>query len=388
VEPEVQQSALSAGGMASLRLRLLFFVPSVSHLRRLDSFLVALLSRGHDVLVAFDHTKDAPSEDEQRSLDELTERYPVAFAHRRLSRRTGMWAISAMAIRRRLDYLHHIDQGLQGYAPPPDPSYGYPSRGFRVLLALPPFRWQFGRRFLVWSMQRLEAAMPLPRKIKALIADEDPDAVLVSPLVGSSSPQGDYVRVAAAAGIPTALVTENRDDLDGGGVLRDRPELTVVWGDSQGERAVNLYGIPRERIVVAAAPSDAPMAVEDLSLSEGVAKPPGRLLRPVLWLLTPLLVLLSPLFRPRVTARAVANWTLELPSLPKRLRKRWRARSRSRLEREKARVRTAKRKRSLHLESSREGKRLGAQAKAEKALAGVAGPPGSGASPGGDLSNT
>jgi hypothetical protein len=388
VEPEVEQSALSAGGTARLRLRLLLFVPSVAHLRRLDLFLVALLSRGHDVLVAFDHTKEVPSEDEQTRLDALTERYPIAFTHRQLPRRTGMWAVSAMAIRRRLDYLHHVDQGLQGYAAPPDPSYGYPSPGFRFLLALPPFRWQFGRRFLVWAMRRLEAAMPLPRKIKALIADQDPDAVLVSPLVGSSSPQGDFVRVAAKAGIPTALVTGSRDDLDGQGELRDRPELTVVWTEAQGERALNLYGIPRERIVVAAVPSDALVAIEDASLIEAVAKPPGRVLRPVLLLLTPLLVLVSPLFRPRVTARAVASWVVELPSLPKRVRKRWRARSRNRVEREKARVRTAKRKRFLHLESSREQKRLGAQAKTEKTLAGVAGAPQSGASPGGDLSKT
>jgi hypothetical protein len=91
--------------------------------------------------------------------------------------------------------------------------------------------------------------------VKERIQAHDPDVVLVAPLVGLGSLEGDNVRAAQALGIPTVLVVASWDNLSNKGLIHDVPDLTIVWNQTQVEEAVRWHGIPRERVVAVGAHS-------------------------------------------------------------------------------------------------------------------------------------
>src|SRR5207302_11411246 len=135
--------------------------------------------------------------------------------------------------------------------------------------------------------------------------------------------QGDYIRTAEAARIPSVLVVASGGDLASKGAIRDVPTLTAVWDESQVDEAVRLHGLPPERVVpVGTARSNGHeipagpgvlQVIERTAATEVVDRQEGRLLRPLLRLLTPLLLAALPLLRPRATARAVIRTTRRLP---------------------------------------------------------------------------
>ena len=118
---------------------------------------------------------------------------------------------------------------------------------------LPGVRSPPGRRALGAILRAIEASIPIDRSLRAFVHEQDPDLVLVSPLVGTRIAQGDYVRAAGEAGVPTALLVASWDNLTNKGVIRDTPDLTVVWNEPQAHEAVGLHGIPRDRIAVTGA---------------------------------------------------------------------------------------------------------------------------------------
>jgi hypothetical protein len=105
------------------------------------------------------------------------------------------------------------------------------------------------RRLLQW----LERGLPPPREIVDFVRASAPDVLLVSPLVGIGSRQADYIRAAQTLGIRTAFPVLSWDNLTNKGLLRDTPDLTIVWNESQAAEAIELHGIPDERIVRAGA---------------------------------------------------------------------------------------------------------------------------------------
>jgi hypothetical protein len=109
------------------------------------------------------------------------------------------------------------------------------------------------RPFAGRALRALERALPVSPEIRAYLERRRPDAVLVSPLVLLGSTQGDYVRAAAALGIPSVLLVASWDNLTNKGVVRDVPSLTVVWNDAQVEEATRLHGIPSQQVVATGA---------------------------------------------------------------------------------------------------------------------------------------
>jgi hypothetical protein len=366
---EIEEAAASANGTPPARLRVLFFLRGLGYGLLFEQLLRAMLARGHEVLVAFDHHKGGLPKHKSKLFDELRERHP-SFDYRELPPRSDLWLIPATAIRRRLDYLRSLEPEHADTAPFGD----RPPLGMRVLLFLPPFRWSFGRRLLRDVLGRLEAGMPIPRSLRTFVTEHDPDVVMVSPLVEFGSAQGDYVRVAEAARIPSVLVVAAEDDLSSKGAIRDVPTLTLTWNEAQKDEAVRLHGLPAERVVAAdpvpageldpATAPDAVAAIERAAPSEVVRTRKGLILRPLLWLLTPLLAILMPLMRPRATARAVVK---ALRRLPKRVRT-WR-RNMSRRRELKAAERRAQQKQAKALAAKQAKAKAQAAKEGERARA-------------------
>jgi hypothetical protein len=97
--------------------------------------------------------------------------------------------------------------------------------------------------------------MPVSEQSLAMIREFEPDVVLVSPLVETGSPQGDHLRAADRLGIPTALVVSSWDNLTTKGVIRDAPDLTIVWNEEQVREAIDMHGLPADSVVATGAHS-------------------------------------------------------------------------------------------------------------------------------------
>lgn len=345
-----EEGGVGAEGAGPAPLKVLFFLRGDDYDRAFENLLRAMLGRAHEVLVALQH-RGGPPQTTIQLFDELRERYP-AFNHRRTPPRRGVWRIVASAIRRSLDYLHFLEPEQAGADQLRDEARDGAPRALRALLFLPPFRWQSGRRLLGWLLRRLEAGMPIPRSLKSFTKGAAPDVVLVSPLVELDPAQGDFIRTAEAATVPTVLVVVSWDDLVARRVW-DVPTLTVVSNEEQLDEAVSLHGVAEDRIEAVGAQSfdglDAPAApgaveaIERAAPTKVVPRPEGRLLRPILWLLTPLMAIVVALLRPRATARAVIR---SVQRLGVRIRKRGRRLRRSlrqrRARRAEANARAAK----------------------------------------------
>src|SRR4051794_15053735 len=97
--------------------------------------------------------------------------------------------------------------------------------------------------------------MPVSERSLSLMRELEPDVVIVSPLVETGSPQGDHLRAADRLGIPTGLLVASWDNLTTKGVIRDVPDVTIVWNEDQIREAIDLHGLPRDSVVATGAHS-------------------------------------------------------------------------------------------------------------------------------------
>ena len=87
------------------------------------------------------------------------------------------------------------------------------------------------------------------------LADLDPDVVLITPLIELGSTQADWLRAAKRRGVRTGFPVFSWDNLTNKGLLRDVPDLVLVWNDLQAAEARELHGVPAGRITLTGAPA-------------------------------------------------------------------------------------------------------------------------------------
>ena len=75
---------------------------------------------------------------------------------------------------------------------------------------------------------------------------QQPDLVLITPLIELGSPQLDYVRAARRLGIPSALCVGSWDHLSSKALIRVVPDAVMVWNETQRLEADRFHGIPPE----------------------------------------------------------------------------------------------------------------------------------------------
>ena len=232
-------------GPVQQKRKLLFFLRGIHYDRVLENILRALLERGHEIHVALAAEKRGFG-DKTKLFDGLAKRY--AFSYEQLPARRDRWLVPAVALRHGIDYLRYLEPEYEGADPLRDRARERAPRIMRV-------RGRMGRRLVGPPARRVESAIPVPKEITALIERHQPDAVLVTPLVGLGSIESDYVRAAQELGIPTVLVVASWDNLTNKGVIRDAPAMTIVWNETQIDEAERLHGIPRNQVVAVGAHS-------------------------------------------------------------------------------------------------------------------------------------
>jgi hypothetical protein len=229
-------------------VRVLFFLRSVNYGRHFENLLEGLLAGGHEVEIAFDRTRKGLKADESvftglratherlswHRLPEPADRHREAVAER---------------LRYSIDFLRYGDRRYAEAAVLRERARERaPHPLVRLTETVPGTR-----RALDAALRRLEAALPPDPAVADAIRRAAPDVVLVSPLVSLGSRQGEAVRAARAAGIPVALPVASWDNLTNKGVIRDAPDLVLVWNAAQVREAVDLHGLRAETIVATGA---------------------------------------------------------------------------------------------------------------------------------------
>ena len=231
-------------------MKYLFFARHFTYLRNFESVLCSLAERGHQVHVAVERDEEFGG---REMIDRLSVRYPGLTAGAAPERGDG-WYRLATKLRLTLDYLRYLEPA---YETTPRLRLRAEQRVPALLLAalrLPVFRGHAGRRRLARLLVRWERAIPLDAGVLGYIRDAQPDAVLITPLIGVvASPQLDYLYSAKALGIPTALCVWSWDHLSSKALIRTLPDRVFVWNPTQRQEAIDLHGVPPERIVVTGA---------------------------------------------------------------------------------------------------------------------------------------
>ena len=101
--------------------------------------------------------------------------------------------------------------------------------------------------------RRLESGVPPSRRVTAYLRGRRPDVLLVSPLIELASPLLDYLKAARGLGIRTAICVASWDNLTSKGLLRFVPERVFVWNETQRQEAIELHGMPADRVVATGA---------------------------------------------------------------------------------------------------------------------------------------
>ena len=87
----------------------------------------------------------------------------------------------------------------------------------------------------------------------AFLAAERPDVMLLASITNPRAPQLDHQRSAHALGIPTGICVYSWDHLSSKALIRLQPDRVLVWNDTQKREAVDLHGIPADRVTVTGA---------------------------------------------------------------------------------------------------------------------------------------
>ena len=236
-------------------LEVAFFLRSLGQLRYVEAPLELLADHGHRVtlLLEFDNHGDAERRWLERMIArpnfqcysvEKDPRYPWRpFRHALL---TGMEYVHFQGpeYRDRPRYVHNVDS-----------MRGSPPRLVRLLLRLPLARSSRYLRLLYRALAATERALPVQARAVNWLERLRPDILVIADAGSRAALYEAFVSSAKRLGIPTLGCVSSWDNLTTRPRLRVAPHRLVVWNDVQLREAVEIHGVPAERVVVTGAPN-------------------------------------------------------------------------------------------------------------------------------------
>jgi hypothetical protein len=233
-------------------LKILFFMRHRGYVRNFESTLVGLTERGHEVVVALGDVATPWLGNAPATSHPLADSCP-AVQFRSAPRARGLATILGRRLRVARDYLRYLSPAYDHAEPLRVRARGKAPLSVRGLVHVPGIRSPSGLAKLDRTLGWLEGRLPRPKAIDRFLADEAPDAVLVTPLIELGSPQTAIVRASRAAGIPVGLCVASWDNLTNKGGIREELDLVAVWNEAQRREAIELHGVSPERVVATGA---------------------------------------------------------------------------------------------------------------------------------------
>ena len=223
-------------------MKILFIARHYSYLRLFESAIAELARRGHTLTLAADREEALGG---RQMVERLAAAHPSVTLADAPGRHAGAWSEVARRLRLGLDYLRFLDPR---YERTPHLRRRARDRAPRSIVRLSESSFGAGRLGPV--LRWLERGLPGAHQSEAFIRAQQPDLVLMTPLVDIGSPQLDHFAAARRLGVRTVLPVGSWDHLSSKAVLRAVPDRVVVWNEAQRREAVELHGVPPDRVVV------------------------------------------------------------------------------------------------------------------------------------------
>ena len=223
-------------------------LPSVS-----DVF-AAMLDDGAELLFAA-KTKRV---DRVKLPDRISD-HPNASVVRVPLRRKGADAAAVEAFRLLCDFVRFLDPELEGGSWPRTRI----ERRLRSLTTqpdlnllvrpetLPPRTY----RALHEALRSVERLLPPEPALEEVVHELELDGVLLVSRCSFGGSEPDVIKTARLVGVPSIMLVWSWDNLSSKAVLHEHPDHLLVWNDVQRGEAVDLHGVPLERIRVVGAPN-------------------------------------------------------------------------------------------------------------------------------------
>jgi hypothetical protein len=231
------------------RVKILFVMHNQGFVPYYESTLRVLAERGHRVHLAFNQPFKP---DEHPFADMLVTTVP-GISYSLAPARGDSWSALATAVRSAMDYLRYLHPRYKHAHKLRHRALVWPLHAPMRLVSRSPLGTPRGIAWMTRLLKLIERAIPDSRQIKDFIRCQEPDLLLVTPLVETASKQVDYVKGARALGIRAALCVASWDNLTSKGMIRVEPDAVMVWNEIQRREAVELHGVPASKVVVTGA---------------------------------------------------------------------------------------------------------------------------------------
>jgi FkbM family methyltransferase len=234
------------------------FLVVVKQKKNVDTFLDtirALIGRGHAVTLAVQERHDARVE--ELAADLVSPSFsltpgPIV--------RTDQWAETAPLLRSLGDCLHYRQPPLQGAQKLQARTIDKLREELRLRVDDRDAA-EVLRDVPLQQIERLQAILELAEQhlptdplYDAFLREQQPDVLLLSPVVHFGSAQADLVASARRSRIPVGMLLFSWDNLSTKGRLHRSPDWMFVWNERQRVEARQLHGFPEDRVVVVGAP--------------------------------------------------------------------------------------------------------------------------------------
>jgi hypothetical protein len=233
-------------------VKVLFLGRHYTYFRNFDSVLRELAARGHRIHLASERG-DPEGMGGVALVEALAAANPSITYGEAPGRADDRWTWTAGRLRLGLDHLRYQHPIFDRASKLRERSRKRTPRGFVLFGGLLRRAGKWSQRLGASLVRRLERAVPDDPAIRAFIEEQDPDLVLLTPLINLGSSQIDYLRAARALGIPTALCVWSWDHLSSKALIRECPDRVIVWNETQKREAMELHGVPGDRVIVTGA---------------------------------------------------------------------------------------------------------------------------------------
>ncbi len=225
-------------------MRLLFVARHFTYFRNFDSVVRLMAERGHQVHLVAEREEALGG---RELVDRLAASSPLITVGYVPPRADARWFSIATVIRKSLDYLTYASS-FYDQAPKIRERAWERTPQLAVTLSRMP-----GRSLIARMLGAMDRAIPTDTAIDAFLAAQQPDVVLLSPLIELGSPQLDLLRSAKRRGLRTAVAIWSWDHLTSKARLREWPDRVLVWNETQRDEATTLHHVPSERVIVTGA---------------------------------------------------------------------------------------------------------------------------------------
>jgi hypothetical protein len=231
-------------------VKIFFSMRHLGSLRVYEPVIRELAARGHHLHLALGR---AEALGWTTALENLLRDHPTITCSWVSASPAVFWAELAKTIRLWADYFRYFESE---YAPFPKlkarAAEKVPPRLLR-LAERPVFQKRENRLRLLRALRAMERALPPVPEIEKELREQQPDLVLVTPLVYLGSAQFEVLRTALELGCRTAFCVGSWDHLSSKALVRDMPHRVLVWNETQRDEAVKLHGVPPDRVIVTGA---------------------------------------------------------------------------------------------------------------------------------------